>query len=231
MAEQKGEAIIPPASRSPTLSRQPTVTLVDDILVGGGGILNSYLQSYIKILDNDKGTTFQMILALLTWLGDNTNIDIRGFEQLLKGAHIVIDGDKGKLFLEMCQHFKRVKSSDGSSLSKYNPPIEALSSKKWPPQSSHYSEISQEIQDACPLGGNDQLRLGHGVIFNCDNNGNLIDEANNTFDILMGIRATPSKDYAGNSWVQLEYARLFGTALKERVVNFMKHGWGWVLWD
>jgi hypothetical protein len=199
-----------------TVAVYSTVYSTDNII---GGVLNSYLQSYIEIQDNER-TTFKMILALLIWLGDNTNIDIRGFEELLKGAHIVIYGDNGKLFLEMCKHFKRVKSSYGS----------ALSSKRWPPQSSHSSEIPEEIQDACPLHGNDQLRLGHGIIFNCDKVGNLIhEEANDTFDILMGIRgATPSKDYAGNSWVQLEYARLSGTALKERAVNAINHGWAWV---
>ncbi len=217
MAEQNG----PP--RAPTLLRPATETLISGIQEGGGGILNSYLQSYIGILQNDDGIIFQMILALLTWLGDNTNIDIGGFEQLLKGAHIVIDGDDGALFLAMCQHFKRVKSS-GSSLSKRTS-IGALSSIAWFPQSSHYSKISQKIQDACPLDGNDQLRLGHGIIFNCDDDGELVkDQSNAAFDILMGIRATPSEDYAGNSWVQLESVRPSSTAnVAKHALAFVKY--------
>jgi len=73
------------------------------------------------------------------------------------------------------------------------------------------------------------LRLGHGVIFNCDNNGKLLKKTrNDTFDILMGVRATPSKDYAGHSWIQLEYARLFGENRKERITNFAKHSLAWL---
>jgi len=204
--------------------RQPTDDLYHEIVnePDNIGVLGPYLRGFIENETEKKGKIFQMIVALFTWLSKQTNIDIPGFKELLNGAHIVIDDDKGELFEYMYQQLSRV-SSDNSSLKD-----KSVNTTK---VSSHYSKLSKKNMETCEsCGEEDQMRLGHGTIYNCNDKGDLIlDETNNMFDLLIGVRNIQSDNKTnGSTWIQLEYARIYDETGKTSVRYFLHHSKSWI---
>ena len=186
------------------------------------GVLGPYLRGFIQHETEKKGKIFQMIVALFTWLSKKTNIDIPGFKELLNGAHIVIDDDKGELFEYMYQQLSQV-SSDNSSLKDKSVNITKVS--------SHYSKLSKKNMDTCGISDEGvQMRLGHGTIYNCNDKGDLIlDETNNMFDLLIGVRNIQSDNKTnGSTWIQLEYARIYDETGKTSVRYFLHHSKSWI---
>ena len=221
-----------PLRHLPMPLRQPTDDLYHEIVnePDNIGVLGPYLRGFIENETEKKGKIFQMIVALFTWLSKKTNIDIPGFKELLNGAHIVIDDDKGELFEYMYQQLNRV-SSDNSSLKD-----KSVNTTK---VSSHHSKLSKKNMKTCEscgeedqmrLGEEDQMRLGHGTIYNCNDKGDLIlDETNNMFDLLIGVRNIQSDNKTnGSTWIQLEYARIYDETGKTSVRYLLHHSKSWI---
>ena len=162
------------------------------------GALSKYLNKFIEINMGKEDTTYNMVIELFKWINSNTNIDSIGFEEILKGAYVLINGDNGDLYEIMKGQLDRVKDGN-SSLNRGR--VTGISSL-----SSHNSL-------------KEQMRLGHGDIYNVTKDGKLNEDQtpNKFFDLLFGVNAS------GNTWFQLEYSKIGGKGKIETIKNLCYH--------
>tara|TARA_B110000037_G_C17113370_1_gene502750 strand:+ start:941 stop:2152 length:1212 start_codon:yes stop_codon:yes gene_type:complete len=188
----------------------------------GTGIIGNYLQSLQRTLLQDslqgrQRNMFSSTLFLLIWLNKNTNIDIIGLKEILNGGYTVIENDNGNLYYRVCQLAKQERDIERGTAPYF------VSGKRisHTPESSHDSCPSRGENAKCITPSDkDQIRMGQGLLYDCNENGVCNrNKSSKFFDLIVGVQCLDGKKGHKNTWFQFEYARMTGSTVVEKVTN------------